>query len=453
MDAAAASASFSPIRARDHALAEARRAVTACDCAGPGQQMGQRWPVGCIALEITQRCNLDCTLCYLSEHSEAVHDLPLDEVYRRIDQIREHYGTGVDVQITGGDPTLRPRDELVAITRRLTEQGQRTTLMTNGICADRELLGALADAGLTDIAFHVDTTQGRRGYASESALDALRLEYLSRARECGLSVMFNTTVHGANLDAVAGIARFFLAHAGEVRTAAFQIQADTGRGTLRGRPDDVNASAIWSRIEEGVGARLRHDVSFVGHPRCNRYGLALVSGGRAFDAFDEPRLVADLQAATAHIRLDRRSARSAVRAFAGWLATHPLWTGSCLGWAARKAWRMRRALLASRGRVDTLSFFVHDFMHEHALERERLDACVFKVMTAHGPLSMCLHNAKRDDYILAPIALADGRLVDPLTGRAPRSMPVSPPDPARHGLKRSKGRTRRRLLELREERE
>jgi hypothetical protein len=32
------------------------------------QQMGRRWPIGCVALEITQRCNLDCTLCYLSEN-------------------------------------------------------------------------------------------------------------------------------------------------------------------------------------------------------------------------------------------------------------------------------------------------------------------------------------------------------------------------------------------------
>ena len=43
-------------------------------CGSPekGQQMGGRWSIGCVALEITQRCNLDCTLCYLSEHSEMV---------------------------------------------------------------------------------------------------------------------------------------------------------------------------------------------------------------------------------------------------------------------------------------------------------------------------------------------------------------------------------------------
>ena len=32
----------------------------------PHQTAGRRWPVACVSLEITQRCNLDCTLCYLS---------------------------------------------------------------------------------------------------------------------------------------------------------------------------------------------------------------------------------------------------------------------------------------------------------------------------------------------------------------------------------------------------
>ena len=85
----------------------------------PRQVLGRRSTIGCVALEVTQRCNLDCTLCYLSESSESVKDLPLEAVFERIDRIRETYGPGIGVQVTGGDPTLRPRAELVAIVRRL----------------------------------------------------------------------------------------------------------------------------------------------------------------------------------------------------------------------------------------------------------------------------------------------------------------------------------------------
>ena len=124
----------------------------------PNQQMGRRWTLGCVALEITQRCNLDCSLCYLSEHSEAIRDIPVEELFRRIDLIHQHYGAYTNVQVTGGDPTLRQQDELIAIVKYISSLGMQPTLMTNGIKATRKLLTKLSNAGLVDIAFHVDTT-------------------------------------------------------------------------------------------------------------------------------------------------------------------------------------------------------------------------------------------------------------------------------------------------------
>src|SRR5262249_45724171 len=121
----------------------ARRRVAAAGQWTANQLMGRRWPIGCVALEITQRCNLDCAACYLSEHSESVKDVPLEELFRRIDLIFDHYGPDTNVQVTGGDPTLRRRDELVAIVRRISDKGMRPALFTNGIRAKRALLAGL----------------------------------------------------------------------------------------------------------------------------------------------------------------------------------------------------------------------------------------------------------------------------------------------------------------------
>jgi molybdenum cofactor biosynthesis enzyme MoaA len=193
------------------------------------------WPIGCGALEITQRCNLDCGACYLSEHSEAVKDLPLEEVYRRIDMIRDTYGPDVDVQITGGDPTLRDRGELLAIVRRLRQMGMPAALFTNGIRVTRDLLTSLVEAGLIDLAFHVDLTQGRRGYQAERDLNELRRTYIERARGLPLSVFFNTTVFDGNFDQIPDVVAFFVQHSDVVRLASFQQQAQTGRGTWHPR--------------------------------------------------------------------------------------------------------------------------------------------------------------------------------------------------------------------------
>ena len=47
-------------------------------------------------------------------------------------------------------------------------------------------------------------------------------------------------------------------------------------------------------------------------------------------------------------------------------------------------------------------------MDKDNLDSERIDACSFMVMTKEGPVSMCKHNANRDDYILQPIQIEDG---------------------------------------------
>jgi uncharacterized radical SAM superfamily Fe-S cluster-containing enzyme len=403
-------------------LERAREAMQAAGCWSANQQMGMRWPVGCVALEVTQRCNLDCTLCYLSENAEAVPDVALEELFRRIDGIREHYGPNTDVQVTGGEPTLRRRDELVAIVRRVRERGLRPTLMTNGRRATRELLCALAEAGLVDVAFHVDTTQQLEGCASESDLNALRAKYLDRVRGLPLSVMFNTTVHDGNFAEIPEVVRFFRANAGRVRTASFQVQAQTGRG-VHEKAGVITLEDVAAQIERGAGTSLNFRGSLIGHPRCNRYALCLAANGALHDALDDARFVERLQPATAHLVLDRVERARTVRAFLGWLAAHPRTWAGVAKWTLRKAWQMKADLAAARGRVQTLSFIVHGFMDAAALEQERIEACVFMAMTRDGPVSMCLHNARRDAFLSW----------QPLRG-------------APTGLKYAKGRARQRLL-------
>ncbi len=114
-----------PPKNPSEALNQAKQTMLDTGCWSKHQQMGRRWPIGCVALEVTQRCNLDCTLCYLSEHSEAVKDIPLTEVLHRIDLIFQYYGPNTDIQVTGGDPTLRRRDELVTIIHYIKHKNMR----------------------------------------------------------------------------------------------------------------------------------------------------------------------------------------------------------------------------------------------------------------------------------------------------------------------------------------
>jgi hypothetical protein len=353
--------------------------------------------------------------------------------------VRERYGPDTDVQVTGGDPTLRDRSELVAIVRRIGERGMRPSLLTNGIKATRDLLNELAAAGLVDVAFHVDTTQRRPGFAREDELNAVRLDYIARTRGLGLSVMFNTTVHDGNFDQIPALVGFFVAHAADVRLASFQLQADTGRGVAGASSRPITIETVSEQLRRGAAAPLALGLP-VGHSGCNRYAMTAVTNGRLYDLYDDDAALAVLLDATAGAEFDRRDPRRAVVAFAKALMRRPAAVRDLLPWAARKLWSMRADLLAARGRVHKLSFFIHDFMDAGCLSCDRIEACVFTVATGEGPVSMCLHNARRDAHILRPVATGQGWW-DPLTGQTSPDLPAGP-ETVVLGPKTLKGRLR-----------
>ncbi|MFM9879422.1 MAG: radical SAM protein [Burkholderiaceae bacterium] len=374
----------------------------------PRQLAGRRWNIACVSLEITQRCNLDCTLCYLSDSAEAVRDFPMEEIFRRIDLIHAHYGANTDVQISGGEPTLRKPAELVAIVQKLAGLGMRSALFTNGIKASRALLAELAQAGLTDVAFHVDSTQQRAGYASEAALNALRLEYIERARGLPLAVFFNTTVHDGNWADVPMLAAFFVVQAEVVRFCSFQLQADTGRGVQGARADAITHDGIWQRIAQGAGTPLRTNVLQAGHHDCNRNAVTLVVNGRARDVFADSAFVQRFMRETANLHFPRSSRGKGLRALLAAGFSRPRLALHSLRWLARQLWLARSDLWSARGKAYKLTFFTHNFMDACQLQQERLDACVFMAMTQDGPLSMCAYNARRDNFLLQALPTSQG---------------------------------------------
>ena len=415
------------------------------------QLAGKRWAIGCVSLEITQRCNLDCTLCYLSDHSEAVHDLPLEEIFRRVQMIYDHYGPNTDIQISGGDPTLRKREELVAIVRRISELDMRSALFTNGIRASRDLLMELAENGLSDVAFHVDLTQERKGYTSEKELNTLREEYIQRCDGLPISVYFNTSVFAGNFKELPALVAFFTENAGRVKLASFQLQADTGRGILRERDFIITQETVWAQIEKGAGVKIPFDSPIIGHSKCNKYAYLFEANGKLFNAWTEDNFAIDLLNRSSGIHFSRTSTFQAIKAALHLFASNPdLWLRG-LRWLGHLAWAMKWDIIKAKGKVNKISFFMHNFMDACKLERDRIHSCIFMTATGEGPMSMCLFNAKRDHYILAPqkIATVDGDTIwHPLTGNFTSKATIIEPSTAYSNTpdlprKKRKGRIKR----------
>ncbi|MEL6264593.1 MAG: radical SAM protein, partial [Pseudomonadota bacterium] len=397
-------------------------------------------------LEVTQRCNLDCTLCYLSDLAEVTPDPPLDMLLARVDEIHARFGPNTNIQVTGGDPTLRPLDDLEAIVARIRGLGMRSALFTNGIRAWHAMLARLAAAGLNDVSFHVDTTQNRLrdggGHDDEQALNAIRAACLDRAAGLGLRVNFNTTLHAGNIAQVPALLDWFVAHAAAINLVSFQMQAETGRGTAGGRGADVTRERLVAMIGEATAGAANFDVFAIGHRDCNLHSSVLVAGNRRAPLYgDAPffralfaALAADGAASGADWNDDRVMVLRALRLLAGrpWL-----WPGA-LRAARASLLPLLPALLAGH-RPHRLSLFVHNFMAAAALDEARCESCVFLAMTDRGPLSMCALNADRDAYVMAgltPQARArrrGGLAFKELKGRLRANAAATRAAPARKG--------------------
>ena len=409
----------------------------------PQQLAGRHFPMACIALEITQRCNLDCTLCYLSDLAEVVKDTPISELYRRIEMIHAHYGDYTNVQITGGDPTLRSIDDLVQIVKIIRSFNMRSSMLTNGIKASRKMLEAMSEAGLNDVVFHVDMTQERKGYHSEMELNTIRLEYMERAKGLPLRVLFNTTAFDGNMREIPELVAFFTSHADRINLASFQLQADTGRGVLRERDADmVSQASVMRALEKGTGQALTFNMPLIGHPDCNKYTAILTCGTSRALLYDDNNLFTHLFAKLEHSGEDWSVEEAILPRAIRALTRSPLLLIQAMRYGIRKAWQLRSGLLR-RNKIHRISFFIHNFMDEEKLERRRCESCVFMVATADGPLSMCVHNAKRDEMISRPA---------PANNEQSAWNPLEPEVAEAKGelalpIKRLKGRMRQQMMD------
>ena len=366
------------------------------------QVLGRKRTIGCVALEITQRCNFDCSICYLSENSESTPDIPLDTIFRRADRIRLDYGVGTNVQVTGGDPTMRDHDELERIILHLRDLKLVPSLFTNGDLASRELLQRLAEAGLCDVAFHVDLTEKRKGYKNEAMLCEVRQEYIERARGLGLNVIFNQTVFKHNFHEVPMLVDFYKRNADVVGMASFQLQADTGRGANRKRQEVISIETVSKQIEAGLSQELSWDNVLFGHPECHKIGYSLIvdphGAAKAVDLFDDRDVVVDMLNTFDDVYFDRRKPSRAVYQAIDTAVRRGFVRkgGKFFGRRIRENWR---DLIKGKGRVHKLSFFMQNFQDAQHLDHERIDNCSFHCMTDDGGVSMCVHNAYRDHYL------------------------------------------------------
>ena len=223
-------------------------------------------------IEVTWRCNLTCPVCFMSDW-HAPLDPTLDEIRRMVETIRNFDGTCFPLQITGGEPTIRPDlPQIIEIARM--EGASAVELNTNGLIIGRDIeyLRALKNAGLTNIYLQFDgldptTTKTLRG--SDVLPD--KLQAIENCRMEMIPVILSVTiVEGVNDGELGRIIDFAMDNLDVIGGLALQPAFVSGRFEL-GQHKHLSIGDVARLISDQTEGRIKAtDFWPVGssHPLC-----------------------------------------------------------------------------------------------------------------------------------------------------------------------------------------
>jgi radical SAM protein with 4Fe4S-binding SPASM domain len=168
----------------------------------PGHGLGQipkdarlRAPIFMTA-ELTLRCNLTCSHCYISAGDERENELSTGEIKELMDRIRD-FGVFF-VFLTGGEPTLRA--DFAEILCHAHNIGLDVNVLTNATGFSRRLFGSIPDT--TTFVVSVDGIDAHKKIRGNQSF-AQVARRISTARQAGFPVLTNATVNKMNLHELA----------------------------------------------------------------------------------------------------------------------------------------------------------------------------------------------------------------------------------------------------------
>lgn len=238
-----------------------------------------------VGIELTQRCNLNCPVCFMSSHQDD-NELPTQDFRAVFETIRDIAGADVGVNLTGGEPTVRK--DLPEIVRIGREVGIRAIeISTNGIAIARskDYLLELEQAGISGIYLQFDGISPEPYLATRGAnLLDLKLRAIEVCRECGVQVVLAmTVVGGVNEDQIGDVMRFALDNNDIVVGVALQPAFTSGRFEVRHSKPYTMGDVFFALEEQTDGLIRVDDMVPLGcsHPLCDS-GTYLVKQGDTF---------------------------------------------------------------------------------------------------------------------------------------------------------------------------
>lgn len=367
-----------------------------------------RKPAGLAIVEITERCNLTCPMCY-AYSSPAGRDYSLAEIEARLDQLIAIEGKGISLQLSGGEPSVRKDLDKIASMVKRKGFGQ-LEMVSNGIRLAREpeFAQKLVEWGFTSVYLQFDSTRRDDIFKlrGEDLWD-VRVKAIAALERVKLpSTLAVPLYKGLNSDQVGQVIDFAWQHPATVCAIAFQAATPFGRFEVQdggsgsnghepserpAQPRKLRMPEILKLIQEQTG--IPQDLFFPvgeGSPLCNAFTLLKYTGDgykpiapnftlQEFMDVMGPRpnmtlrmLTRGRAAVLPQIVSNIGGSLKLMKTLWPHIGTDPAF------WTSRK----------------TLTLFVKPFMDESDIDMSRLERCCFHNASPRGVMSFCVLNAK-----------------------------------------------------------
>ena len=356
-------------------------------------------------IEVTDRCNLNCPVCFAD--SKSSFTIPLEKVKEMIDLYVRCEGKPEVLQISGGEPTLHP--DILNILRYAGEKGIRyPVLNTNGIkLAERDFTEKVADTmqnnkypiskpliylqfdGLDDEIYRI--LRGR------PLLDT-KMKALENCSDLGMNVaLVPTMVKGINEHEMGDIIDFALSDK-NIKMVSFQPATRAGRYGLEDNQERLTIPEVLEFIGKQTAGFLKKE-SFINipcpYPICSVCSYIYRKGNRNIvltKLLDSKRYMEYLVNRTVVDIEFTEKMKKELEAFESLLSMSSI-PGS------RKAGKAFCTLCQGmipdiKDMVDNMTFIsVHSFMDEYDFHLKRaMKCCVTEILPNGQMIPFCVYN-------------------------------------------------------------
>ncbi len=189
---------------------------------------------GLAIIDITNRCNLTCPVCFANAAAAGyVYEPTKEQIFEMLENLKQNKPvTPPALQFSGGEPTIRK--DLFDLIKKAKELGfHHVEVNTNGLrlAHDVNFAKGLVDAGLSTIYLQFDglTSEVYKFTRGVDLLDT-KMKAIENCREAGLSIVLVVTlVKGVNDHQIGDIIRFAIDNFDIVRCVNVQPVSICGR--------------------------------------------------------------------------------------------------------------------------------------------------------------------------------------------------------------------------------